>query len=126
MHTSIALARNAVATRLRQHRCASARRRSTVGFFTLVLLIVGLPAFADLEAERFQRLTPAQQDQAQFLKDFVARIDAHAFARVEELNGGVVFDERSGDTEYNEYASRVTKGPVVEKEIGRASCRERV
>ncbi len=76
---------------------------------------------ADLEAERFQRLTPDQQAQAQFLKDFVARIDAHAFARVEELNGGAVFEERSGDTEYNEYASRVTKGPVVEKAGGRVS-----
>ena len=121
MRTSITLARTAVATRLRQHRCALAQRRRVVRLFTLALLVVGLPAFADLEAERFQRLTPAQQAQAQFLKDFVARIDAHAFARVGELNGGVVFDERSGDTEYNEYASRVTKGPVVEKAGGRVS-----
>lgn len=75
--------------------------------------------FVDLEAERFQLLTPNQQAQAQFLKDFVERIDTYAFTRVEKLNSGAVFEKQSGDTEYAEFASRVTRGQVVEKAGGR-------
>jgi coproporphyrinogen III oxidase len=50
-----------------------------------------------------------------FLTGFIAEMDSKYFGRVEEMNGGIEFDDREMSTEYSDFDLRVARGDVMEK-----------
>jgi len=73
-------------------------------------------AFAGAHDGTSNRLPDADQAVLRtFLDDFVTRMDEKYFGRVEVLNGGIEFEDRTAATEYSDYDLRVARGDVIEK-----------
>lgn len=63
-------------------------------------------------------VTLSDQQQAglrAFLEDFVVQMDARYFGLVEEMNGGIEFEDRAASTEYSDFDLRVARGVAMEK-----------
>ncbi|HJP04934.1 MAG: hypothetical protein CL799_08585 [Chromatiales bacterium] len=63
-----------------------------------------------------------------FMEDFVTGMDAKYFGRVEQMNGGIEFEDRFVEGEYGDYKLRVARGEIMEKAgrmntIGRINTR---
>jgi coproporphyrinogen III oxidase len=62
------------------------------------------------------KVTPEQRDEMRaFLLDFIGKMDDKYFGRVEKMNGGAEFEDRTAETEWSKYELRVTRGDVMEK-----------
>jgi len=62
--------------------------------------------------------TPPEVDRdalTAFMGEFIETMDARYFGLVEELNGGIEFEDRTASTEYSDYDLRVARGDVMEK-----------
>jgi coproporphyrinogen III oxidase len=85
-----------------------------------LILIIGLlcwllnTAWAN-EDERLARLPAEQQKIAAQMIEFMDRMDAKYFARIEALNGRLDFEGLITDTAYSSYDIQVARGPVIEK-----------
>ena len=70
-------------------------------------------AFA--EDERIERLSGQDRELAEYMKAFISDMDAKYFDRVGEMNGELVFEDRTAETDWSGYDLRVTRGEVMEK-----------
>ena len=61
-------------------------------------------------------VSKAEQDQLiAFMDAFIADMDAKYFGRVEAMNGGIEFEDRTASNEYSDHDLRVARGEVMEK-----------
>lgn len=93
--------------------------RHTV-FAPLLLLITGtLPFSMALGQGSKAPIDPLSDEDrvtlSTFFNGFVADMDTRFFGRVEDLNGGIEFEDRTQNTEYSDYELRVARGEVMEK-----------
>ncbi len=65
--------------------------------------------------ERLEERTAEQQELAGRFQDFIDRMEAKYFARMEALNGETTYEEKYITTDYAEWDMRVARGPVVQK-----------
>jgi coproporphyrinogen III oxidase len=82
----------------------------------LLFVLHGSVALAGAHGSSGLSLSEAErEDLRDFMNIFVAEMDAKYFARVADMNGGAVFEDRAEGNEYSEYELRVTRGEVMEK-----------
>jgi coproporphyrinogen III oxidase len=89
----------------------------------LVGLLLGLTsplhavAGAHQGGERKPVIVPAEEQEQliEFMNAFIADMDAKYFGRVEDLNGGIEFEDRTFENEYSSHQLRVARGEVMEK-----------
>jgi hypothetical protein len=56
-----------------------------------------------------------QLELREYLDDFIADMDNKYFGRIEQINGGVEFEEMIRENEWSEYDIQVTRGDIMEK-----------
>lgn len=94
-----------------------------LAFLPIVLLLavqasVALAGGHTSGGSRPSSANPTEEQRAEmreFLNDFVAKMDEKYFARVERMNGGVEYEDRTASTDHSDYELRVTRGEVMEK-----------
>jgi coproporphyrinogen III oxidase len=91
-------------------------RRRYLPICYLLLSLQSSMALAGAHGSSGLSLSEAERkDLRDFMNTFVAEMDAKYFARVTDMNGGAVFEDRAEGNEYSDYELRVTRGEVMEK-----------
>ncbi|MDP6436441.1 MAG: hypothetical protein QF790_07390 [Gammaproteobacteria bacterium] len=104
--------------KMRQNMCKHNNKHTTVAaaLAALLLGLSGTPVYAG--AHEGTAGTLSKEDRAMlsmFMEDFVAEMDAKYFGRVEQMNGGIEFEDRFIEGKYGDYKLRVARGEVMEK-----------
>jgi coproporphyrinogen III oxidase len=71
--------------------------------------------FAAADDVRLEQLPPEQRELAEWMNEFIDRMDQKYFDRVGEMNGELVFEDRAFSTEWSEHEVRVTRGEAMQK-----------
>ena len=91
-----------------------------------LLVMTTASVFAAADDARLDRLPPEQRELAEYLNTFLDEMDEKTFARVREMNGELVFEDRAFSTEWSEHEVRVTRGEAMEKAgrlfLSRSKC----
>jgi coproporphyrinogen III oxidase len=83
-----------------------------VAFATIAASMATVAFAAD---ERIERLSGKDRKLADYMKAFIAEMDAKYFERIGEMNGELEFEDRISETDWSGYDLRVTRGEVMEK-----------
>ena len=86
---------------MKQHAIAFGRGLIQLVTFATIATSIATVAFA--EDERIERLSGKDREVADFMKAFIQEMDAKYFARIGEMNGELVFEDRTAETEYSSY-----------------------
>ncbi len=81
----------------------------------LAAIAASMANVAFAEDERIERLSGQDRELAEYMKAFISDMDAKYFDRVGEMNGELVFEDRTAETDWSGYDLRVTRGEVMEK-----------
>ena len=98
---------------MKQH--AIAFGRGLIQLVALAAIAASMANVAFAEDERIERLSGQDRELAEYMKAFISDMDAKYFDRVGEMNGELVFEDRTAETDWSGYDLRVTRGEVMEK-----------
>ena len=98
---------------MKQH--AIAFGRGLIQLVALAAIAASMATVAFAEDERIERLSGQDRELAEYMKAFISDMDAKYFDRVGEMNGELVFEDRTAETDWSGYDLRVTRGEVMEK-----------
>jgi coproporphyrinogen III oxidase len=87
-----------------------------VGLAVLLAGLSGTAAYAG--AHEGTTGTLSKEDRvalSTFMEDFAGEMDAKYFGRVEQMNGGIEFEDKFIEGEYGDYNLRVARGEIMEK-----------
>ncbi len=98
---------------MKQHAIAFGRGLKQLVALAAIAASMANVAFA--EDERIERLSGQDRELAEYMKAFISDMDAKYFDRVGEMNGELVFEDRTAETDWSGYDLRVTRGEVMEK-----------
>jgi coproporphyrinogen III oxidase len=98
---------------MKQHTIAFGRGLIQLVAFATIAASMATVAFA--ADERIERLSGKDRKLADYMKAFIAEMDAKYFERIGEMNGELEFEDRISETDWSGYDLRVTRGEVMEK-----------